>query len=208
MKILLCEDVRDLGWLGDVVDVADGYARNYLLPYGLAMVPTEDNIRQLAEEKAKRAEQRLKEKKRMEQAAEKVEGAEVVLAARTNELGHLFGSVTEKDIAANLREQGFDVADDVVRLSTHIKESGYYPGVTLKYSPEITASVDVVVVNEEQARESLEDAAEAVKSAVLAEESGGEEAEQAVDSGEQAESASKGEAGSSEAGEETEEKAE
>jgi len=89
MKVLLCEDIRPLGWLGDVVDVRDGYARNYLLPQGLAKVATEANIRAIAEEKAQRAEQRLKERKRLERAAEAVDGAEAVLAARANEQGVL-----------------------------------------------------------------------------------------------------------------------
>ena len=56
MKVLLCEDIKKLGWLGDVVEVAEGYARNYLLPQGLAKVATEGNIRSIAEEKAKRAD--------------------------------------------------------------------------------------------------------------------------------------------------------
>ena len=111
-------------WLGDVVEVAEGYARNYLLPQGLAQVATENNIRAIADEKAKRAEARIEERKRMETAAEAVAGAEVVLAAKANEQGHLFGSVTEKAIGENLRGQGFTVADEVVALDEHIKEVG------------------------------------------------------------------------------------
>src|SRR4030042_807912 len=107
MKVLLCEDVSKLGFFGDVVEVAEGYARNYLLPEGLAIVPTETNLKSLSEEKAKRAEQRIREQKRLEAAAEKVRGAEAVIAARANEQGHLFGSITERDIADNLRAQGF-----------------------------------------------------------------------------------------------------
>ena len=78
MKVLLCEDVNKLGWLGDIVDVTEGYARNYLLPQGLATVATEGNIRSLAKEKGKRAVQRIAESKRLEKAAEAVKGAEAV----------------------------------------------------------------------------------------------------------------------------------
>ncbi len=148
MKVLLCEDIKRLGWLGDIVDVAEGYARNYLLPQGLAQVATEGNIRALAKEKAKRAEERVKERRRLEVAAQAVEGAEAVLAALANEQGHLFGSVNERQIAANLREQGFLVADEVVKLPEHIKEVGTH-SVTLRFAEDVTATVNVVVVAEQ-----------------------------------------------------------
>jgi len=147
MKVLLCEDIRKLGWLGDVVEVAEGYARNYLLPQGKAKVATEGNIRAIAQAKAERAAERLKERKLLEAAAEAVGGAEAVLAAKANEHGVLFGSITEAMIAANLREQGFAVADDVVKLPAHIKQIGSHD-VTLKFADEVTATVNVVVVPE------------------------------------------------------------
>ncbi len=147
MKVLLCEDVKDLGWLGDVCEVNAGYARNYLLPQNLAVVPTEVNLKALANEKAKRAEQRIHDKKRLEGAAAAVEGAEAVVAATANEQGHLFGSVTAHEIAENLRQQGFEVADEVVRLQEHIKEVGTQQ-VTLKFADDLTATVNVVVVPE------------------------------------------------------------
>jgi large subunit ribosomal protein L9 len=148
MKVLLCEDVGRLGWLGDVVEVSEGYARNYLLPQGIAKVATEGNIRAIAKEKARRAERRIRERKRLEQAAEAVEGAEAVLAARANEQGVLFGSVSAGQIAANLREQGFEVADEVVRLGEHIKQVGTH-SVTLRFAEDLTATVSVVVVSEQ-----------------------------------------------------------
>ncbi len=148
MKVLLYEDIRKLGWLGDVVDVTEGYARNYLLPQGLAKVATEGNIRAIAKAKAERAAERMKERKRLETAAEAVNGAEAVLAAKANEHGVLFGSITDRMIAANLREQGFAVADEVVRLPEHIKQVGSH-SVTLKFTDDVTATVNVVVVAEQ-----------------------------------------------------------
>ena len=148
MKVLLCEDVEKLGWLGDVVEVNVGYARNYLLPQGIGKVATEASIRAIADEKAKRAEQRIHDSKRLEDAAKAVEGAEAVLAAKANEQGHLFGSVTERQIAANLREQGFEVADEVVQLPEHIKQVGTH-AVTLKFADDLIVSVNVVVVPEQ-----------------------------------------------------------
>jgi len=149
MKVLLCEDVEKLGWLGDVVEVSIGYARNYLLPQGIGKVATEASIRAIAEEKAKRAEQRIQDGNRLEDAAKVVEGAEAVVAAKANEQGHLFGSVTERQIAANLREQGFQVADEVVQLPEHIKQVGTH-AVTLKFADDITVTVNVVVVPEQE----------------------------------------------------------
>ncbi|MFC1764019.1 50S ribosomal protein L9 [Planctomycetota bacterium] len=149
MKVLLCEDISKLGWLGDVVEVTEGYARNYLLPQGLAQPATGNNIKAIADEKAKRAEGRIAERKRMEVAAAAVEGAEAVLAAKANEQGHLFGSITEKMIAANLREQGFQVADSVVDLPEHIKEVGTHT-VTLAFSADLKYEVKVTVVPEGQ----------------------------------------------------------
>ena len=148
MKVLLCEDIKKLGWLGDIVEVNTGYARNYLLPQGLAKVATEGNIRALAKEKAKRAEQRLHERRRIEKAVEAVNGAEAVLAARANEQGVLFGSITESLIAANLRTQGFEVADEIVKLPEHIKQLGTH-NVTLRFADDLTATVRVVVVPEQ-----------------------------------------------------------
>ncbi|RKY10735.1 MAG: 50S ribosomal protein L9 [Planctomycetota bacterium] len=149
MKVLLCQDVQNLGFLGDVVEVKAGYARNYLLPHAVATEPTEANIKALAEAKAKRAKVRELAREQLERAADAVEGAEAVLAARANELGHLFGSVTERDIGTNLREQGFEIADEMVQLSEHIKEVGTHQ-VTLKIAPDLTANINVIVVSQDE----------------------------------------------------------
>ena len=145
MKVLLVTDVDKLGWFGDVVEVADGFARNYLLPEKMAVVPTEAKLRSLQQETAKRAEQRLQDVEQLKQAVEAVEGAEAVIAAKANEQGHLFGSVAAHEIAANLREQGFSVADEIVQLQENIKEVGTRQ-VELKFADDLTITVNVVVV--------------------------------------------------------------
>lgn len=147
MKVLLVSDVRKLGYLGDVVDVADGYARNCLFPQGLAKAATDNNIKAIAKAKAARAEERKLERKQLEKACEAVNGAEAVIASAVNELGHLFGSVFRHDVANNLREQGFEVADDIVMLHEHIKEVGTY-SIKLEFADDLTASVILVVVPE------------------------------------------------------------
>ncbi|UCE99090.1 MAG: 50S ribosomal protein L9 [Planctomycetota bacterium] len=145
VKVLLCEDITELGWLGDVVEVNAGYARNYLLPQGLAVIPTEANLRSLVDEKARRAEQRKLDIERLKKIAAAVEGAEVVIATKANKQGVLFGSVGKEEIAKNLREQGFEVADEMVQLPEKIKQVGSY-SITVKFGPDLTAAVNVVVV--------------------------------------------------------------
>jgi large subunit ribosomal protein L9 len=147
MKLLLTSDVKKLGYLGDVVEVADGYARNYLLPQGLAKEATATNIKGISQEKANRAEHRRVERERLEKAAAAVEGAEAVIASTANEQGHLFGAVHARDIAQNLRNQGFEVADEVVELHEHIKQVGSHK-VKLFFAEGLTATVNVVVVPE------------------------------------------------------------
>jgi len=145
MKVLLLQDVENLGWLGDVIDVSTGYARNYLLPAALAVVPNEANIKAIAQTKARHAEKRINQRQKLEQAAAEVDQAEAVIAVKTNEKGHLFGSVMAADIAANLREQGFSVADRIVQLPEHIKEVGTYP-VTLNFAGDLKVTISLVVV--------------------------------------------------------------
>jgi len=157
MKLLLLEDVEMLGWLGDVVEVKDGYARNYLVPQGLATVPTEANMRSLADEKARRAELRQLEREQKQQLASSMEDVEVVLAAKANELGHLFGSVAERDIAENLRQQGFTVQDAMIKMpGGHIKELGAHD-VTAKIAPDLNVVIRVIVVSQDETIDAVEE---------------------------------------------------
>jgi len=162
MKVLLTGDVKKLGWLGDVVDVADGYARNYLLPQGLAKMATDNNIRTIAKAKAKHAEERKLLRAQLEKVAAAVDGKEAVIAAAANEQGHLFGSVFRHNIAENLRAQGYEVQDDAVGLYEHIKEVGSYK-IKLEFMDDLTASINLLIVPEgadiEEFRQALKDAA-------------------------------------------------
>ncbi len=162
MKVLLCQDVEGLGWYGDVVDVKQGYARNYLIPQRIATAPSDDKIRAMAKEKAVRSAERELAMGKIKAAAEVVNGAEITVIAKVNEAGHMFGSVTEKDIAEKLREQNFEVNDKYVKLTEHIKDVGEY-SVELRFGYEVTAAVKVVVVAEgqdEPADESIDESAE------------------------------------------------
>jgi large subunit ribosomal protein L9 len=148
MKVLLCEDIKSLGWFGDVVEVKNGYARNYLLPQGLAKTVSDAAIKSIAKEKAVRAEQRIRDRERLETAVKAVQSAQAVIAAKANEQGHLFGSITPKEIADNLRQQGFAVADECVQMAEHIKDVGTH-SVTLRFADGLTTTVEVVIVPEQ-----------------------------------------------------------
>ncbi len=173
MRILLCEDIRGLGWLGDVVEVNAGYARNYLLPKGLGKPATDDNLRSIAREKTSRAEERKLEAEQLQKVAEAVEGAEAVVAAKANEQGILFGSVSASQIAQNLREQGFEIADEFVDPHEHIKNVGTAQ-VKLTFTEDLTATVSVVVVPEGGSVEAIK-AAEKEAAEKAAEEKAAEE---------------------------------
>lgn len=147
MKVMLCEDISKLGWLGDVVEVNEGYARNYLLPQGLAKPATEDNLRAITGQKVKRAEERKLQAEKLKVIAEAAEGAEAVVAAKANEQGVLFGSVGPGEIAQNLRAQGFEIADEFVAMTENIKKVGTTQ-VRLQFAEGVIATVSVVVVPE------------------------------------------------------------
>lgn len=159
MKVLLLEDIDKLGYLGDVVEVKPGYARNYLLPCGLATVPTEAAIKSIADEKEKRAEERKAIRDKLESACQTLEGAEVTIVAKTNEQGHLFGSVSEKEIAEKLREQGFDVTNEMVKMDHHIKEVGESQ-INIRFAVDLFQNVKVTVVSEQEEGEPVESAEE------------------------------------------------
>jgi len=145
MKVLLHSDIDRLGYLGDVVEVADGYARNYLLPQGLAILPSETNLRAIQKEKAAQMEQRRLALEKLQKVADEVSGAEVVIQALANEQGHLFGSVSESDIAGRLQEKGFEVQTKHVRMPEHFRVLGEYE-VKLHFGQDVDTIVQVQVV--------------------------------------------------------------
>jgi large subunit ribosomal protein L9 len=122
MKILLRKNIVRLGIVGDVVDVTSGYARNYLFPQGLAIEPTESNIRTLAGAR-KIAERELSERRALlKRLAERIEGAEVTIEALANEEGHLYGSVGVREVLAALAEQGYELEPESIVLPQPIRQ--------------------------------------------------------------------------------------
>jgi large subunit ribosomal protein L9 len=145
MRVLLWEDIEKLGKRGEVVEVADGYARNYLLPQRLATPATNHHVKQL--EAARRRAEKLREQQRQAllKKAEQLETAVCTVEVSANEEGILFGSVGPSHIATALKEEGLAVDEKSIILEKPIKELGVY-AVKVKLQEDISAQVRVWVV--------------------------------------------------------------
>ena len=147
MRLLLLADVRHLGHIGDVVDVAPGYGRNYLLPKRLATEPTEENIQAIAEKRKAATAERAMHLKQYTDLVEQLAEVSVTIEAAANPEGTLYGSVGERDIAAALNEQGFPIQPDQVILDAPIRTLDNRM-VTLEFTEEIATEIKVWVVRE------------------------------------------------------------
>jgi large subunit ribosomal protein L9 len=147
MEIILREHVDNLGRRGEIVKVADGYARNYLLPRKLALPVTPGNRKQVERERAKFETQESEERKVAEAMAGRLDGLEVVIARKVGETEALYGSVTTGDIAEALAAKGFEVDRRKLQLADAIKRIGDVD-VPVKLHRDVTATVKVKVVAE------------------------------------------------------------
>lgn len=144
MEVILKEDVANLGLRGEVVKVADGYGRNYLLPRKLAMQATEANKAVIEQMKAAAARRSATEKAQAEVLVTKLEPVLLSFTRKAGEHGHLFGSVTSADIAAELATQGFEVDRRKIQLGEPLKSLGDFT-VAIRLHREVTARVRVKV---------------------------------------------------------------
>jgi large subunit ribosomal protein L9 len=147
MEVILREHVDNLGKRGEVVKVADGYARNYLLPRKLALLVTEGNKKQIERERAKFEAKEAEEKKIVSAMADRLANVEVVIARRVGENNVLYGSVTTSDIAEALAAKGFEIDRRKIVLSEPLKQIGDVD-LPIKLHREITTNVKVRVVPE------------------------------------------------------------
>jgi large subunit ribosomal protein L9 len=145
MEVILREHVENLGRRGDVVKVAAGYARNYLLPRKLALLVNDQSRRQIERERKVADARELQERQDAEAVAIKLAAAEVVLARRVGEHDALYGSVTSADIAEVLASQGFHVEKRKIVLAEPIKQVGEFE-VTVKIHHDVQGHVKVKVV--------------------------------------------------------------
>lgn len=150
MQIILQEDVDKLGVRGDVVTVAEGYARNFLLPKNLALPASAGNLKRLEKIRATLAKKTATERDAAQKQADVLGGTTVTLTRKAGENDQLFGSVTSADIADSLAKQGFEIDKRRIQLADPIKVVGEYQ-VPVKLHREVTAEVKVIVKKEEQA---------------------------------------------------------
>jgi len=145
MVVILLKDVKGTGKAGEVVKVSDGYARNMLLPKGLAKEATEGNVRNLEKQKAIAEEKRAEQKAAAKVQAEKMSEITVVIKTKGGDNGKLFGSITSKDIADALEKQeGIKIDKKKIELASPIKQTGETE-VTVKLFPEVSTVLKVSV---------------------------------------------------------------
>lgn len=150
MKVILTQDVQKIGKAGDIKEVSDGFARNFLLSKKLAVVATPETLAQasiILEQKAKKAEAELE---KIEHLAEHLEGFELEISAKADEEGNLYGSISANKISQSLKENGFDVDKKFIDLKEPIKEAGDYE-VLLNLPHGLEVNITVIVKNEDAA---------------------------------------------------------
>src|SRR5262245_47787388 len=147
MEVILREHVDNLGRRGEIVKVADGYARNYLLPRKLALLATEGNKQRIERERAKFDAKEAEERKVAEAVAERMASLELEISRRVGETEALYGSVTTSDIAEVLAARGFDLDRRKIQLQEPIKKLGEY-AIPVRLQRDVTATIKVKVVAE------------------------------------------------------------
>jgi large subunit ribosomal protein L9 len=147
MEVILKEDVANLGHRGDVVKVADGYGRNFLLPRKLALQATDANKAVIETMKSAAARRSASEKVQAEELLTKLEPVALSFTRKTGDGGHLFGSVTSADIASALASQGFEIDRRKIALNEPLKSVGDFT-VAIKLHREVTAQIKIKVLAE------------------------------------------------------------
>lgn len=150
MELLLRKDIPKLGLCGDIVEVSEGYARNYLLPCHLAMAPTKANLKAIEEDKKQAAEERARRHAFLKSMSERLAGVTVTISAACTREGHLYGSVGPREISRALMDEGHSVHPDQIKMSQNIKEVGAVD-LPIVLSDEISATVKVYVTPEKGA---------------------------------------------------------
>lgn len=147
MKVILKEDISNLGYKDDVVEVKSGYGRNYLIPQGKAVIATDSALKILAENQRQRAHKLAKIKAEAEAAAAALEGLKLTIGAKTSTTGTVFGSVNSIQIADALEKLGHNVDRKIIFLKEPVKEVGTYVA-TIKFHKEVSKDIEFEVVSE------------------------------------------------------------
>jgi len=145
LPVLMLQDQEHLGQVGEVVDVKPGYARNFLLPAGIATLPTPDALRQVERAKIAAAKERARRAEELAELATSLESVSVTLEERASDEGHLFGSVSAASIIEALGKQGVELHEKMVALEEPIKELGIF-NVPIRLGGDVSAEIRVWVV--------------------------------------------------------------
>lgn len=147
MKLLLLQDVENLGEEGDIVTVKDGFGRNYLIPQRLATVASDGIVRHRKEIQRQRSRRVAKEREDAESLKKELESARVVVAAKVGEENRIFGTVTSQQVAMELGKQGFDVDRKDIDIAEDIRVTGVYTA-TVQVFKDLEARVTIEVISE------------------------------------------------------------
>ncbi len=145
MEVILRQDVKGLGTTGDVVNVAGGYARNFLIPRGLAYPATESARKQVELEKKRQEKKKLRELEDLKKVAEEIESISCTVTVQANEEGRLYASVTPQMIAEAMKNEGVDIPASAIEIEEPIKELGVYE-FKVRFAPDVQATSKVWVV--------------------------------------------------------------
>jgi len=149
MKVLLTQTIERTGIVGEVIDVSNGFARNYLLPKGLAVTPTDGNIKRLEAAKLEYEARIKQQREQKEKLIATLQGVEITLIRNANDEGHLFGSVSKRDIAEELQKLGHQVDADDVKLDEPLRRVDTYT-VPVHLAADLKADVKVWITREKK----------------------------------------------------------
>ena len=147
MRVILLEDLENLGKKYDVKEVKDGYARNFLIPTGLAKPATEEALIWLETQKEIEAKKAEEELKKIQELATAIDGQEIIIPLKVGEKGQLFETVTSQKISEKLKELGFDIKKSQIDLAQAIQGLGEYP-VKIKFEHNLEAEIRVIIIEE------------------------------------------------------------
>jgi len=169
VKLLLQESIKNVGRVGDVVEVSPGYARNYLLPKGLAVEPTKSNLKKVEARRQEIEKQEREKRDQQERLLKKLEGKDVTLERKANDQGHLYGAVSATDIARQLQADGFNVEAEDVLLPGKLDQINTYT-VKIRFAEDLETDLKVYVAPDAESKAAIDAARKASADAAKTEE--------------------------------------
>ena len=169
VKLLLKESIRNVGRVGDIVEVSPGYARNYLLPRDLAVAPTPNNVKKIEERRKEIEKQERERREQQERLLKRLEGKDVTLERKANDQGHLYGAVSATDIARQLQADGFNVEAEDVLLPGKLDQINTYT-VKIRFAEDLETDLKIYVAPDAESKAAIDAAHKASADAAKAQE--------------------------------------